>query len=135
MATETTTTDALTAALAAFAANIQGARPNTPNVQNAGMFPSSNSPYGSLDDQIKDSFMMSGTLPGGPTNPLGGNVAGRYQFGGHAPQFSGGGNGWQFGPGGLFSGGNNGTIHNTIDNRSPTKDNTIKVYTNNNVSK
>lgn len=55
-------------------------RPNTPAVSNAGMFPSPQSPYNSMSDQITDAFKLSGTIPGRPINTLGGNAVPRYGF-------------------------------------------------------
>lgn len=70
------------------------------------MFPSPASPYNSMSDQIKDAFMMSGTLAGKPENPIGGNAAPRYNFAaGGVPPRSIGGYGWNFN----FPGGGNGS--------------------------
>ena len=66
-------------------------RPNTPAVSNAGMFPSPQSPYNSMSDQITDAFKLSGTIPGRPINTLGGNAVPRYGFS-QAPANVGGAN-------------------------------------------
>jgi hypothetical protein len=43
--------------------------------------PNSNVPYASLNAQILDALRYSGTLPGRPVNPFGGNQVDRYKFG------------------------------------------------------
>ena len=92
MATETPTIGSgdFASALAAFTQNLVLPRPNTPAVSNAGMFPSPNSPYNSLSDQILDAFRMSGTMGTRPINPLGGNTAPRYGFKSTIPTLGGG---------------------------------------------
>ena len=92
MATETPTGSApdFASALAAFTQNLFLPRPNTPAVSNAGMFPSPNSPYNSLSDQILDAFRMSGTMGTRPINPLGGNTAPRFGFKSTIPTLGGG---------------------------------------------
>lgn len=57
-------------------------RPNTPPVWSSGMYPSPNTPYGSLSDQILDAFRVSRTLPGGPANQFANYNIGRYNFAG-----------------------------------------------------
>lgn len=81
----------LSAAIAQLMQQIT-ARPSNvnPSPSNAGMFASPRSPYNSFSDQVYDAMMYSGLMPGGPTNPLGGNVAPRYAFGQAQPMVGGG---------------------------------------------
>ncbi|MCC7122259.1 MAG: hypothetical protein IT493_11945 [Gammaproteobacteria bacterium] len=81
----------LSAALAALMNQVT-ARPSNiyPSPSNAGMFASPRSPYNSFSDQLYDAMMFSGLLSGGPTNPLGGNAAARYDFQSAQPMVGGG---------------------------------------------
>lgn len=90
MATNTPSNlSALEAAIAAFTASQALPKDNYPPISNSGMFPSPKSPYNSLSDQTYDAFMMSGTLPGAPPNPMLGNTAPRYNFANAAPNMGG----------------------------------------------
>lgn len=80
MATETSGNDPL--GLSGLLANMNWLpRGNYPAVSNAGMFPSPNSPYNSMSDQILDAFRLQRVLPGAPINRFSGYTAARYGFG------------------------------------------------------
>gem|GEM_PF-6740933 len=99
-----TNSPGLEALLASFSSNLFLPKPATPSPSSTGMFPSPNSPYSSMSDQILDAFRYTGTLPGGPPiNPLGGNLSPRYAFAGN-PANLGGNNLGQNAHKGLFTG-------------------------------
>ena len=98
-----TSSPGLDALLASLSNSLFLPKPATPSPSSTGMFPSPNSPYSSMSDQILDAFRYTGTLPGKPINPLGGNKAARYAFGGN-PANLGGNNLGQNAHKGLFTG-------------------------------